>query len=105
MFGLKEGNKVLREIQKEMSLESVERLMEETKDAQRWQREVGEMLAERVTREEEEEVEDELEALRREVEDVRKVPEMPSVPGGKLVEERGKNVEEEHGEGSEAIPA
>jgi charged multivesicular body protein 6 len=33
VFGLKQGSTVLKEINKEMSLESVEKLMEDTADA------------------------------------------------------------------------
>lgn len=66
MLGLQQGNAVLKEIHKEMNPESVERLMEETAEAQAYQREVDEMLATNMTAEEEEEVQGELEALQRE---------------------------------------
>jgi charged multivesicular body protein 6 len=33
VFGLQQGNKVLKEIHKEMSLEAVEKLMQDTSDA------------------------------------------------------------------------
>lgn len=128
VYGLKEGNKVLKEIQKEMTLEDVERLMEETEEAVQWQEEVGRMLAERVTRGEEEEVEDELEALRLEVEGVKEgakevivVPEMPNAPvkdpqeeakkeeaRKRILERRQREAQakaREEEEGREAIPA
>lgn len=38
MLGLQQGNAVLKEIHKEMDPESVERLMEETAEAQAYQR-------------------------------------------------------------------
>lgn len=38
LHGLKQGNEVLKEIHREMSLESVERLMEETHEAREYQR-------------------------------------------------------------------
>ena len=38
MFGLKQGNAALAEIHKEMNIESVERLLEETQEAQAYQR-------------------------------------------------------------------
>lgn len=38
MHGLKQGNEVLKEIHKQMSVESVEKLMEETADARAYQR-------------------------------------------------------------------
>ncbi|PWY97108.1 Snf7-domain-containing protein [Testicularia cyperi] len=66
MLGLQQGNDVLKEIHKEMSIESVEKLMEETAEAQAYQREIDEMLQSRMTLEEEEAVQSELEALQRE---------------------------------------
>jgi Snf7 len=38
IYGLKQGNEVLTEIHKEMSLEGVEKLMEETADAIEYQK-------------------------------------------------------------------
>ena len=38
MHGLKQGNEVLKEIHKEMNVESVEKLLEETAEAQAYQR-------------------------------------------------------------------
>ncbi|KAI5804951.1 Snf7-domain-containing protein [Geopyxis carbonaria] len=125
LFGLRQGNKVLQELNKEMSLESVERLMESTAEAVAHQREVGEMLAGVMTNAEEDEVEEEMERLEREV---RGVPEtLPEVPkteptvGGeeekmramkararRRIEERRKAAEEEaarEAEGREMIPA
>lgn len=66
MLGLQQGNAVLKEIHKEMNPESVERLMEETAEAQAYQREVDEMLATQMTAEEEDAVQSELEQLERE---------------------------------------
>lgn len=67
LYGLQQGNQVLKEIHKEMSLEAVEKLMEETDEARAYQREVSNLLAGAMTNEEEDAVEDELEALEREV--------------------------------------
>ena len=50
-----------------MSLEAVEKLVEETEEARAYQREVSDLLAGVMTNEEEDEVEDELAALEREV--------------------------------------
>lgn len=58
---------MLKEIHKEMSLEAVEKLVEETEEARAYQREVSDLLAGVMTNEEEDEVEDELAALEREV--------------------------------------
>ena len=38
VHGLKQGNEVLREIQKELRIENVEKLMQETYEAQQYQR-------------------------------------------------------------------
>ncbi|KIY50581.1 Vps20-PA [Fistulina hepatica ATCC 64428] len=38
LHGLKQGNQVLQEIHKEMNIESVEKLLEETQEAQEYQR-------------------------------------------------------------------
>ncbi|MCJ1340208.1 Vacuolar protein sorting-associated protein 20 [Bachmanniomyces sp. S44760] len=71
MFGLKQGTEVLRNIQKQMGgIEEVEKLMGESEDARAFQREVGEALAGGLSNEDEDEVEDELESLGREVEGV-----------------------------------
>jgi charged multivesicular body protein 6 len=82
--GLRQGNAVLKSIQKEMSLESVEKLMEENADAIAYQKEVSEMLAGHMSNADEDEVEDELEAMEREVlaERAAVTPrvDMPSVP-------------------------
>lgn len=64
--GLKQGTAVLKEIQKEMSLEAVEKLMDETAEAQAYQREIDEMLAGTLSNQEEDEVEEELERMMRE---------------------------------------
>ena len=66
LFGLQQGNVVLKQIQKEMSMESVEKLMDETAEAVAYQREVGEMLAGTMTNADEDEVQDEMERMERE---------------------------------------
>ncbi|CAZ84046.1 unnamed protein product [Tuber melanosporum] len=80
LYGLQQGNQVLKEIHKEMSLEAVEKLIEETDEARAYQREVSNLLAGVMTNEEEDAVEDELEALEREVLGARAVPAMPDAP-------------------------
>ncbi|GAP89010.1 putative snf7 family protein [Rosellinia necatrix] len=68
VFGLQQGTSVLREIHAEMGgIEHVEKLMGESADAIAYQKEVSEMLGGRITNQEEDEVEDELAALEREV--------------------------------------
>lgn len=63
LYGLNQGNQILKEIHKELSLENVEKLMNETADSIAYQNEIGEMLMSRMTNSEEEEVQKELELL------------------------------------------
>jgi charged multivesicular body protein 6 len=82
LHGLKQGNEVLKEIHREMSIESVEKLMDETQEAREYQRvchififhaacaelrmavqEIGDLLANRLTHDEEDAVQAELLAL------------------------------------------
>lgn len=68
LFGLQQGTQVLKEIHKEMGgIENVEKLLGENEEARAYQEEVSEMLAGRMSNQDEDEVEDELEALEREV--------------------------------------
>ncbi|KAI0101859.1 charged multivesicular body protein 6 [Nemania sp. FL0031] len=68
VFGLQQGTRVLKEIHAEMGgIEHVEKLMGETADAIAYQKEVSEMLGGRITNQDEDEVEDELAALEREI--------------------------------------
>jgi len=78
LHGLKQGNEVLKEIHKEMNIESVEKLMDETQEAREYQREIGEILANNLTADEEDAVQDELSQL--EAEALREGMELPSVP-------------------------
>jgi charged multivesicular body protein 6 len=83
-FGLQQGTEVLKMINNEMGgLEGVEKMMEETEEARRYQQEISEALAGQMSNEEEDEVEDELEALERQVEGVQ----MPNVPQNTVVGE------------------
>lgn len=61
--GLKTGAAVLKELNNEMKLEDVEKLMDDTADAIAYQNEVSEMLNENLTQEDEEEIEAELDRL------------------------------------------
>ncbi|KAG1757691.1 Snf7 family [Suillus lakei] len=63
LHGLTQGNEVLQEIHREMSIESVEKLMDETQEAREYQREIGDLLANRLTHDEEDAVQSELLAL------------------------------------------
>ncbi|KAG8694543.1 Vacuolar protein sorting-associated protein 20 [Ceratobasidium sp. 395] len=66
LFGLQQGNKVLKNIHAEMSLEDVEKLMEETAEAVAYQNEIDQMLTSRMSVDEEEAVQKELEQLQAE---------------------------------------
>lgn len=82
LHGLKQGNEVLKEIHKEMNVESVEKLLEETSEAREYQRvclslyglvlafmvnqEIGEMLSNNLTLDEEDAVQAELRELQAE---------------------------------------
>lgn len=61
--GLAAGNQVLKELQKEMSLSDVEKLMDETADAIAYQNEIDELLSTRLSEAEVEDIERELDAL------------------------------------------
>lgn len=77
LFGLQQGTDVLKRINKEMGgLEGVEKMMGESEEARRYQQEISEALAGQMSNAEEDEVEDELEALEKEVEGV-KLPDAP----------------------------
>jgi len=79
VFGLQQGTNVLQEIHKEMGgLEHVEKLMGETADAIAYQQEVSEMLGGRISNQDEDEVEDELDALEAEMTGV-PLPDVPTI--------------------------
>ena len=61
--GLKEGNAVLENIRKEMSLEEVERLMDETAEAIAYQNQISDIISGQFTPNDEEALERELEGL------------------------------------------
>uniref|UniRef100_A0A4W5Q062 Charged multivesicular body protein 6 n=1 Tax=Hucho hucho TaxID=62062 RepID=A0A4W5Q062_9TELE len=61
--GLKVGNDCLKSMHEAMSLEDVERIMDETQDAVEYQRQIDEMLSGSLTQEDEDAVLSELEAI------------------------------------------
>ncbi|OJT10078.1 Charged multivesicular body protein 6 [Trametes pubescens] len=82
LHGLQQGNEVLKEIHKELNIENVERIMEETAEAREYQREIDEMLAGSLSLEDEEAVQAELQQLQLqtlEVSEERPI-DLPSVP-------------------------
>ncbi|KEF56027.1 uncharacterized protein A1O9_07608 [Exophiala aquamarina CBS 119918] len=79
VFGLQQGTQVLNMIHKEMGgLEGVEKMMADTEEARRYQEEISEALAGQMSNEDEDEVEDELEAMEREVTGVNVLPDAPN---------------------------
>ncbi|KIV99197.1 uncharacterized protein PV09_09148 [Verruconis gallopava] len=81
LFGLQQGTNVLKEIHREMGgIEAVEKLMGESAEARAYQQEISDMLAERMTNQDEDEVEDELAQLEREVNGIVSVDELPDAP-------------------------
>lgn len=78
VFGLQRGTEVLKMIHNEMGgLENVEKIMGESEDARKYQQEISEALAGQLSNAEEDDVEDELEALEREIAGV-KLPDAPN---------------------------
>jgi len=83
LHGLKQGNDVLKEIHKEMNIESVEKLLDESHEAQAYQREIDEMLSNQLTLDDEDAVQSELKTLQaealQETEPMQRIN-LPSVP-------------------------
>uniref|UniRef100_A0A671RPM5 Charged multivesicular body protein 6 n=1 Tax=Sinocyclocheilus anshuiensis TaxID=1608454 RepID=A0A671RPM5_9TELE len=80
--GLKVGNDCLKKMHEVLSLEEVERIMDETHDSIEYQKQIDEMLAGSLTQEDEEAVLAELEAITQGEADL----ELPEVPGEELPE-------------------
>ncbi|KAL0951347.1 hypothetical protein HGRIS_008051 [Hohenbuehelia grisea] len=82
LHGLKQGNEVLKEIHKEMNIETVEKLLEETAEARAYQQEIDDMLANNLTLDEEDAVQEELRELQAlaALEDPSKYAELPKLP-------------------------
>ncbi|RXN02168.1 Charged multivesicular body protein 6 [Acipenser ruthenus] len=78
--GLKIGNDCLKKMHEVMSIEDVERIMEETQDGIDYQRQIDEVLAGSLTQEDEDAVLAELEALTQGEEEVEELPEVPTEP-------------------------
>lgn len=68
IYGLQQGTSVLKQIHAEMGgIENVEKLMGESEDAKSYQKEISEMLGGQMSNQDEDEVEDELEAMEGEI--------------------------------------
>ncbi|OAL03790.1 charged multivesicular body protein-like protein 6 [Phaeosphaeriaceae sp. SRC1lsM3a] len=80
MYGLQQGTAVLKEIHKEMGgIENVEKLLADNEEARAYQEEISELLANKMSNADEDEVEDELEAMEREISSVNQV-DLPNAP-------------------------
>ncbi|KAF2645910.1 charged multivesicular body protein-like protein 6 [Massarina eburnea CBS 473.64] len=78
LYGLQQGTSVLKAIHTEMGgIENVEKLMGESEEARAYQEEISQMLANNMSNQDEDEVEDELEALEAEVNGVA-LPDAPA---------------------------
>ncbi|EPQ28056.1 uncharacterized protein PFL1_04383 [Pseudozyma flocculosa PF-1] len=73
--GLRQGNTVLRQINDSMKIQDVERILQDGEEARAYQQEIDEMLQSRMTNDEEEEVQREMEALEREANGLPPLPE------------------------------
>ncbi|XP_072311981.1 charged multivesicular body protein 6 [Eucyclogobius newberryi] len=83
--GLKVGNDCLKKMHEVMSIEEVERIMDETQDAIEYQKQIDEMLAGSLTQEDEDDILAELEAITQDDVELPEVPseELPEVPADK----------------------
>ena len=87
VFGLQQGTTVLKQIHAEMGgIENVEKMMGESEEARAYQQEISEMLRGQISNQDEDEVEDELEALERQTLGVREDGEFayPAAPRTEL---------------------
>ncbi|XP_075296933.1 charged multivesicular body protein 6 [Opisthocomus hoazin] len=75
--GLKIGNECLNKMHQVMSIEEVERIMDETQEAVEYQRQIDEILAGSLTEEDEDAILEELNAITQEQ---MELPEVPSEP-------------------------
>ena len=87
IYGLQQGTSVLKQIHAEMGgIEKVEKLMGENEEARAYQQEISEMLKGQISNQDEDEVEDELEALDRQVNGIEEEQDvsLPKVPTTEL---------------------
>uniref|UniRef100_G3SP42 Charged multivesicular body protein 6 n=1 Tax=Loxodonta africana TaxID=9785 RepID=G3SP42_LOXAF len=77
MEGLQFGNECLRKMHQVMSIEEVERILDETQEAVEYQRQIDELLAGSLTQEDEDAVLEELDAITQEQVEL---PEVPAEP-------------------------
>ncbi|XP_001380110.2 charged multivesicular body protein 6 [Monodelphis domestica] len=83
--GLKFGNECLNKMHQVMSIEEVERIMDETRDAVEYQKQIDELLAGSFTQEDEDAILEELHAITQEQVEL---PEVPSEPPSEKIPEK-----------------
>ncbi|XP_074081056.1 charged multivesicular body protein 6 [Macrotis lagotis] len=83
--GLKFGNECLNKMHQVMSIEEVERIMDETRDAVEYQKQIDDLLAGSFTQEDEDAILEELEAITQEQIEL---PEVPSEPLSEKIPEK-----------------
>lgn len=86
MEGLQVGNECLKKMHQVMSIEEVERILDETQEAVEYQRQIDELLAGNLTQEDEEAILEELDAITQEQ------VELPDVPSEPLPEKHPEKV-------------
>ncbi|XP_037348012.1 charged multivesicular body protein 6 [Talpa occidentalis] len=77
MEGLQFGNECLKKMHQVMSIEDVERILDETQEAVEYQRQIDELLAGSFTQEDEDAILEELDAI---TEEQAELPDVPSEP-------------------------
>ncbi|OWB63918.1 hypothetical protein B5S31_g3296 [[Candida] boidinii] len=113
LYGLEEGNKVLKQLNSEMSIDKVEKILDDSEAGIRYQEEISTMLGESMSQGLEDEVDEELAQMEREElirsgklkvdEEPSKIPaskinELPEVPTDKLESPTKEDEEEEEEE-------
>ncbi|XP_015998803.1 charged multivesicular body protein 6 isoform X2 [Rousettus aegyptiacus] len=94
--GLRAGNECLNKMHQVMSIEEVERVLDETQEAVEYQRQIDELLAGSFTQEDEDAILEELNAITQEQIELPEVPSEPlpnRKPGKVLVQTRPKQAE------------
>ncbi|XP_027706010.1 charged multivesicular body protein 6 [Vombatus ursinus] len=94
--GLKFGNECLNKMHQVMSIEEVERIMDETRDAVEYQKQIDDLLAGSFTQEDEDAILEELEAITQEQVELPEVPSEPlpeKIPEKEPIKTRPKQAE------------
>ena len=94
VYGLQQGTRVLKQIHAEMGgIEKVEKLMGENEEARAYQQEISDMLKGQISNQDEDDVEDELEALDLQINGITEEHEevnLPAAPTAELNEEQSQ---------------